>query len=180
MRKANPPEVAARSILLLPPAYRQAAIKALHEDMHAGQQQTIKMARDRYIWPDLGQDIKEFVKSCPVCQRVKNNKHKHIKPESFPTEKTHFKRVHIDLVGLLPKAEGFKYILAAMDRASRYPIAVPLKSTEATEVWRQFEDNFWSTFFVALRQRSQFMSAYWGEQCQMFGIHSKTTPAYHP
>ena len=47
LRKAKPPEVAAHSILLLPPAYRQAAIKELHEDTHAGQQQTIKMANDR-------------------------------------------------------------------------------------------------------------------------------------
>ena len=54
LRKAKAPNVVARAILLLPPAYRQAAIKALHEDTRAGQQQTIKMARDRYIWPGLG------------------------------------------------------------------------------------------------------------------------------
>ena len=157
LRKAKPPEVAARSILLLPPAYRQAAIKALHEDTHAGRQQTIKMASNRYIWPGLWGVIKKFVKSCPVCQRVKINKHKQVKPGSFLTEKTPFETVYIDLVRPLPEAEGFKYILMAIDRASQYPIAMPLKSTEATEVWRQFQRqldcNVWSTYFVALRQR---------------------------
>ena len=106
------------------------------------------MARDRYIWPGLGQDIKKFVKSCPVCQRVKINKHEHVKPGSFLTEKTRFKTVHIDLVGPLPKSEGFKYILTAIKWASHYPIVVPLQSTEATEVWKQFEDNCIATFGV--------------------------------
>ena len=42
----------------------------LHEDTHSGMQQTIKMARDKYLWPGMGQDIKKFVKSCPVCQQA--------------------------------------------------------------------------------------------------------------
>ena len=33
----------------------------------------------KYIWPGLGQDIKKFVRSCPVCQGVKINKHEHVK-----------------------------------------------------------------------------------------------------
>ena len=87
LRKAKPPEVPARSILLLPPTYRQAAIKALHEDTHAGQQQNIKMASDRYILPGLGRDIKKFVKSCPVCQQVKINKQKKKNQRACQTRK---------------------------------------------------------------------------------------------
>ena len=131
-------------------------------------EQTIKMARDRYIWPGLGQDIKKIVKSCPVCQRIKINKHEHDKPGSFLKEKTRFKIVHIDLVGPLPEAEGFKYILTAIDRATRYPIVVPLKSTEATEVWQQSEDNWIGTFGVPTLliydRGAQFTSNYWAKQ----------------
>ena len=116
LKRAKPHEVTARTVLLLPPAFRLAAIKALQETPM--QQQTIKMARDRYIWPGMGRDIKKFVKSCPVCQRVKINKHEHVKPGRFPTEKTQIKTVHIDLVGLLPESSGFRYILTAIDRAS--------------------------------------------------------------
>ena len=44
-------------------------------------------------WPEtdiIGQawGIKKFIKSCPVCQQVKINKHEHVKPRSFLTEKT--------------------------------------------------------------------------------------------
>ena len=103
LHRAKPPEVTTRAVLL-PPAYRQAAIKALHADTHAGQQQTIKMARDRFI--------------CIVRQRVKINKQERVKPGSFPTEKTRFNTVHIDLVGPLPESEGFKYILTVIDWSS--------------------------------------------------------------
>ena len=85
MCRANLPEVSARAIHLLPPAFRKAAIKALHEDTHAGQQQAIKMAMGRYIMPGMGRDIKKFVKSCPLCQKVKANKYEHLKPGSFPS-----------------------------------------------------------------------------------------------
>ena len=92
--------------------------------------------------------------------------------------------MHIDLAGPLPEAEGFKYILTAIDRATCYPLAVPLKSTEATKVWRSYEDNWIRTFGVPTLlisdRGAQFTSNYWAEQCQMFGIHSETTPAYHP
>ena len=40
----------AQAVLLLPPAYRQAAINALHQDKHTSQQQINKMARDWYLW----------------------------------------------------------------------------------------------------------------------------------
>ena len=185
LRLPRAPNVAARAVLLLPPAYRQAAIKALHEDTHAGQQQTIKMARDRYLWLRLAKDVKKFVKSCTVCQKVKINKHEHVQPGSFPAEKTRFKTVHLDLVGPLPESEeGYRYILTAIDRATRYPVAAPLKSTETVEVWQKFQDHWIAIFGVPnlliTDRGAQFTSSYWAEQCQTFGIKSNTTPAYHP
>ena len=185
LRLPSASNVAARAVLLLPPAYRQAAIKALHEHTHAGQQQTIKMARDRYLWLGLAKDVKKFVKSCTVCQKVKVNRHEHVQPGGFPAEKTRFKTVHVDLVGPLPETEeGYKFILTCIDRATRYPVAIPLKSTETAEVWQQFQDNWIATFGVPALlitdRGSQFTSTYWAEQCQVFGIKSNTTPAYHP
>ena len=78
------------------------------------------------------------------------------------------KTVHIDLVGTLMEADGFKYTLTSIDLATHYPIAVPLKSTEATEVWRRFEDNWIGTFGVPTSlisdRGAQITSNYWAEQ----------------
>ena len=91
-----------------------------------------------------------------------------------------FQDLHTDLIGPLPETEdGYHYILTAIDRATRYPIAVPLKSTETTEVWQKFQDNWISTFGVPdllISDRgSQFTSSFWAERCKMFGIRCSTT-----
>merc|ERR1711946_91191 len=92
---------------------------------------------------------KRLFKSCTVCQKVKVNRHEHVQPGGFPAEKTRFKTVHVDLVGPLPESEeGYKFILTCIDRATRYPVAIPLKSTETAEVWQQFQDNWIATFGV--------------------------------
>ena len=113
----------------------------------------------------MGRDIKKFVKSCIVCQRVKINKHKHVNCQArkFPNREDLFQDgTHRSG---WTAAEGFNYILTAFDQASHYPIAVPLKSTEATEEWKQFKDNWIATFWVPtllLSDRgSQFTSTYW-------------------
>ena len=50
-------------------------------------------------------------------------------------------------------------------------------------MWRCFEDNWIGTFGVPTLlisyRGAQFTSNYWAKQCQVFGIHSETTPAYH-
>ena len=87
----------------------------------------------------MGPNIKKFVKSCPVCQRVKINKH--IKPGSFPSKKTRFKSVHINIFGPLPESSSHKHILTVIDWASGYPIPVLLWSTETAEVWKAFANH---------------------------------------
>ena len=85
-----------------------------------------------------GADIKMFVKSCPACQRVKINKHEHVKPGSFLSKKTRFKAVHIDIISPLP----------VIDWDSCYPIAVLLWLTGTAEVWKAFEDHWIKTFGI--------------------------------
>ena len=50
-------------------------------------------------------------------------------------------------------------------------------------MWQHFEDNWIRTFGVPTLlisyRGAQFTSNYWAKQCQVFGIHSETTPAYH-
>ena len=69
--------------------------------------------------------------------------------------------------------------MTAIDRATRYPIAVPLKSKDATEVWQQFQDNWISTFGVPALlisdRGSQFTSRYWTKQCEIYIILRPTT-----
>ena len=105
-------------------------------------------------WPEtdkFGQAWGETSKSLSKCQS-EDQLAQACQARILLSEKTPFKMVHIDLVRPLPKSSGFKYILTAIDRASRYPIAVPpLWSTETMEVWNTFEDNFQGTYPAVFR-----------------------------
>ena len=70
LHRTNPPEVSTCAVLLFSPALRQAAIKALHEDTHAGQQQTIKMVgQGWYIWPGMGhQKVRKILQCLPASE----------------------------------------------------------------------------------------------------------------
>ena len=56
-----------------------------------------------------------------------------IKPVEIVPEP--FKKIAIDIVGELPRTTtGYKYILTRVDYATRYPEAIPLRTTNAKTV----------------------------------------------
>ena len=68
----------------------------------------------RYYWPQMYEDIRNYVRSCDSCQRRgKNKKNQTLHPIPINTS---FYQIGIDFVGPLPltKARN-KYIIVAMD-----------------------------------------------------------------
>ena len=119
-----------------------------------------------------------------MCQQVKINKHKHVKPSYFQSESTQYRTIQIDLVRPLPVSNSHWQKLTILNQATFHPVALPPPSSEPTEVWQAFKCNWVAVFSVPTLtisdQGSQFTSPYWRKQCQIFAIRSKTTPVYHP
>ena len=63
-----------------------------------------------------------------------------------------FQDILIDVVGPLPKTKsGYEYMLTIMDRVSRYPEAIPLKSIKSPKIVEALLD-----FFLVLVSLEQF------------------------
>ena len=66
---------------------------------HQNEEKVIRKIKKRYLWPNLAKDVKEYVKTCYVCQQrgsqKKNNIKKTIKVNNI------FERWEIDIVGSL-------------------------------------------------------------------------------
>lgn len=59
----------------------------------------------------------------------------------MPIIQTPFERIAIDFVGPLPKGKGgFQDIMVLIDYATRYPEAIPLRSTKAPVIAAVTED----------------------------------------
>ncbi|CAH8670327.1 unnamed protein product [Dicrocoelium dendriticum] len=90
------------------------------------------------------------------------------------------RHVHFDIVGALPPANGFVYLLICVDRYTRYPLAVPLRDASTETVARMFIEN-WISIFDSLvtitnDRGPQFNSALFRDMNRLLGCsHLRTT-----
>jgi hypothetical protein len=100
---------------------------------HSVISRTIKKLRIYYNWKDLNENVKDFIRQCDICQKIKT--HKNTKQPMFITTTANrpFDRICLNIVGPLPSIPSKNmYILTIQDELSRYALAVALPSTDAS------------------------------------------------
>lgn len=90
----------------------------------------------KYYWPSCFNDVRHFVRSCDVCQRMgRSNETRKATMTAVPIITEPFRRVVTDLVGPLPATkEGLKYLLTMVCPATKFPEAEPLSGPTSVEV----------------------------------------------
>lgn len=84
-------------------------------------------------WPRMRQHCREYIRKCPLCQKMKDIKTV-INASSFTTASYQvMSRLNMDSIGPLPAdSKGNEYILVIIDCFSRFVELYPIPSTEAT------------------------------------------------
>ncbi|KAK2991862.1 hypothetical protein RJ640_013037 [Escallonia rubra] len=93
--------------------------KALTRDLVA--QQLLKLIESGYYWPQMGDEVQEYVKTSLTCQYDKVERKKKawlLQPLSVP--KRPWESVSLDFITGLPKVEDLGTILVVVDRFSKY------------------------------------------------------------
>ena len=92
--------------------------------------------------------------------------------------------VHIDIVGPLPYADGFRYLLTCVDRFTRWPEAIPMVDIRAETVADAFFSGWIARYgtpaTITTDMGAQFESKLWDSLCNQFGIIRNRTTSYHP
>ena len=102
---------------------------------HFGIKKTFAAITQKYFWPKMWQEIKDYVKSCDVCQRSKVDRKGNHVPLNSITVGSRFSRVHIDILCSLPKTkEGYQCILLIVDSFTKWTECFPLETQEATVI----------------------------------------------
>ncbi|KHJ39911.1 retroviral aspartyl protease [Trichuris suis] len=99
----------------VPHQFRRDVFLSLHSFAHPGVNATQDLTTKHFLWPPMNRDIRQWTRACLACQRSKVTKHTIAPLQPFPQANGRFKHIHLDLVGLLPVSDGYRYLLTCID-----------------------------------------------------------------
>lgn len=168
----------------VPDDFRLLVIDKLHRLSHPGIRATTKLVQQRFVWPNIRNDCKNFVTHCIPCQKSKVHRHTKSPIMHYDTQSDRFEHINVDLVGPLPESKGFTYLLTCIDRATRWPEAIPLTNITAHTVADSLISNWISRFGIPKRittdQGRQFESELFNKINETLGVQHLRTTAYNP
>lgn len=168
----------------IPKSMRKQVFDSLHSLSHPGANASAKLVAQRYVWPQMRKDCREWSKSCLSCQRTKVNRHVKSPIGTLDLPTARFKYVHIDLIGPLPPSREYRYCLTVVDRFTRWTEAVPLTDITAESVVNAFLLGWVARFGcptdVVTDRGRQFESATFKQLSKTLGFNHRRTTAYHP
>ena len=87
---------------------------------HPGRERTYLRLRCYFYWPKLAKSVKQFVKSCDICQRSKGDKPMPNPLQPLPIPKQPWEDLSMDFImGLPTSANGNNAILTFVDRLTK-------------------------------------------------------------
>lgn len=113
---------------------REKILKAYHDEKsHCGIHRTAAAIRNFYYWPKLSNCVNRYINQCEFCKKQKIENAKalgHLTAPAVPERP--FQHVHIDVAGPFTKTfDKQMYIIAAMDRLTKYAVARPIQTRDA-------------------------------------------------
>ncbi len=156
---------------------------------HPGINKTHQLVSCRYWWPNMRQDVMDYIRGCTECQRNKINMRptKALLSPIFPThEAMPFETVALDFITKLPISQGYDSILTVTDHdCTKAAIFIPCKeSMTAEETAGLIVQHIFPRFGLPLKFISdrdpKFASRFIRGICKGTGTTQNISTAYHP
>ena len=115
---------------------RSKILQQAHEDLaHRGIYGVFQTIKRRFYWPRLYQDVEHHIKSCHECQ-IRSVTKVEI-PITISAPATIFSKIYVDVM-LMPKAKGYRYIVAARDDLTSAAEGKALRKASAANLGKFF------------------------------------------
>ena len=156
---------------VLPENYRKRAIMALLDDFgHLGMEKMLGLLKDRFFWPKMSKDVRQYIRTCGRCIRFKQPVEKaEMKPIlcTYPME-----LVHIDFLTVgHHESERQINLMVITDHFTRYAQAyvTPNQTVPvvAKTLWEQFLTHYGWPSKILMDQGKSFENNLFRELCAL-------------
>ena len=177
-----------RSQMILPETYREIMFRNLHDVVnaaHMGRRRTLDKLQRKYFWFRMGDDVRLWIRACPVCQRRKKGCKKPKAPLKIYQVGMPNERLFMDVIDHLTRTEkGNVCVLTIVDQFTKYAKAIPMpnqkKETVADALLTHWVSVFGAPYQLHTDQGTNFESGLMKELCKTLGIDKSRTTPYHP
>ena len=168
---------------VVPVKYRLVALDLLHDQFgHLGIDRTTALSCERFFWPRMSEEIRQYIQNCERCLRYKQ------KPEcaelksleaSYPLE-----LVHMDYLKIGGKDDPHSNVLVVTDHFTRYSqayVTTNQQAATAAKVFiKEFVNNYGWPTKILTDQGQTFNGKLFAALCKEAKILKLRTSPYHP
>ena len=174
---------------VVPIAIRTEIIRALHDTAlagHLGYHKTYERIKDKFYWPQMATEIKNYCQTCHACQmhkppsRIRRSPLKPLEAVYNP-----FDRIAMDLIGPLPETmRNNVYVLTITDYCTRWAEAIPIPNktaqTVADAVLKHVFYRHGMAKVLLTDNGKEFTANYFQDICKLLKVRRVTTTSYRP
>lgn len=174
--------------IYVPTSCRSLVLNICHDSPSAGHfgiKKTLSLTNRDFWWPSMNTDIKEYVRSCEVCCRAKDLRHKpygFLNPLEIPDRP--WTSLSMDFITDLPSSNNFTCIFVILDRFSKMGHFIPFPNVPSAE---DTANAFMNTVFrlhglpidILSDRGAQFTSKFWTSVCNSLNISMKLSSPFH-
>ncbi|CAF2205227.1 unnamed protein product [Rotaria magnacalcarata] len=175
-------------LLVIPKSLQSQILSWTHDHPtagHGGREKTLYRLTNRVYWNTMRQDLIQYIRSCPSCQKYKYINHSLNSPLQMHIVQEPWRTIGVDIMGPFPVTQRQKqYLLVVVDYFTRWVELFPLRTTTCSDIAHILVDEIicrWGCpTYILSDNGPQFVSELFTNICSSLGIRNKTTSNYHP
>lgn len=170
---------------VLPDSLKEKALHGIHDVAgHQGQARTLHLARQRFFWPKMEFDVKEYVKCCRRCILAKTPDPSARAPLESIRTSAPMELVCLDFWSAEESMQRSVNVLVLTDHFTKLAHAFPCTNQTAKQVAKKLWDHVFCVYGFPDRihsdQGANFESELIAELLSLAGVSKSHTTAYHP